>query len=553
MTSTRTVFETPQTAQYKFPTTPQVRATLGQAPNPRLVVGPAESIPNPSTPLPTTSQTNKKTSVQIPYTRVVADPRLLDENATVAFVYADRQNYNDFNVTSSDRIERLASIGSVNLEIDKNTKAASENEWKAASYWRPDGILLSTEDSSMDPDRSDYLPDEDRVSTSSAALVSIQGPTLVRNDFVTRPLINDVFYCGLAWRDDGTFEWFNFCSQHLDIKDERHFETINRKHGLNRPHGSLASIDPVPNTRTTIPDGFTRERMKRLCLAYKIGTVVDTNPAPGCVTLNVNVWPVMPSELGLRFDYNDDPADGPVTVTKISTLVTMNTVQDGVVAITRKFEKKIYSGFIGSKCGKIGMSVAALIAAPQQMKLVDCQNELESMIVEINDGVKASENNIATFLFGPSPPPENAMEVALDLVEEQSIGVWRSPIPSSIPRPYPKELPLDDQYISKSTDLKTGILRLVKPVHCALTLLNYYIKGVLLLHNEIVLVMKEFMAILTSFCLLFEIEADQDFKDRLYSLIEDDDWSTLSAKTYSGALARIIILSAALEDAFVKL
>ena len=100
-----TVFETPATANYRTP----LATALGAAPSPRLLVGPtpAGPIPGPATPLPSTTQQNKKSNVLIPYVRVVHRLDALDEQFTPVFVRTDAPEH------THARTPKLAQVGMV--------------------------------------------------------------------------------------------------------------------------------------------------------------------------------------------------------------------------------------------------------------------------------------------------------------------------------------------------------------------------------------------------------------------------------------------------------
>tara|TARA_B110001452_G_C15232234_1_gene426774 strand:+ start:137 stop:1825 length:1689 start_codon:yes stop_codon:yes gene_type:complete len=559
MTSIRTVFETPADAAYRFPSTPGLGAALGQAPDPRLVVGPDQPIPGPSTPLPTTSQSNKKSNVQIPYTRVTADPTPLDEPNTLVFTYSDREAYTRWGATQQDRMDRVSAVDGVNREIASDPRAGQTDtrDWLHATYWRPDGFLLSTEDRAMDPARRDYLPSEERVSDSSALLVAIQGPTLVRNDFVTRPLIGDVFYAGLAEADDGTFSWFLFSSQQLDIVDPAHVAAINRPREPRRP------IDVLPNTRRCRPSGFSRANMERLCLAYCLGRVVDVSPAPGCVTLDVHVWPVLPSQLGLRHDYNDErtPKDGPLTVLRKTVTLRYDAGGRAGWPEKRTYQVRTYVGFIGRRC-KHRFETAVALAAPARILAAQCLVELVAMVREVREGVRTQPpprtGDVIAYLEradsvpGGGGAPETVMAEATELDEDEARATWfhddhRN---DAVPSPgAPPAAALDDAaLLAVAPEVAVAVTVMIKLVHCAAVVFYEYLTNPMFADPQVIEALAELTAILNQYALHLELTMNDEIMARLHTLVTDADWATVSSRTLSAGLARVVLVAAALRE-----
>ena len=187
-TRAKRAFETPETAPYKRQVLPKLNAELGVPADPRRLAPPTDpSLPSGApTPMPTTSASNKKTNVQIPYTRVTRDAEALGIVGTPVFV---RANVGDPLTVSmpDERIDAVAGMETVNAELA--TKLEDENAW------RIDGVLLSTE-SEMDPVLQDM--GVRNTATTIAVLEAIQGPTQLRNLYSSRPLVGDYVYLGLV-------------------------------------------------------------------------------------------------------------------------------------------------------------------------------------------------------------------------------------------------------------------------------------------------------------------------------------------------------------------
>ena len=78
-TRPKRAFETPETAPYMRQVLPKLNAELGVPADPRRLAPPTDpSLPSGApTPMPTTSASNKKSNVQIPYSRVTRDAEAL--------------------------------------------------------------------------------------------------------------------------------------------------------------------------------------------------------------------------------------------------------------------------------------------------------------------------------------------------------------------------------------------------------------------------------------------------------------------------------------------
>ena len=281
-TRTKRAFETPETAPYKRQVLPRLNAELGVPANPRQLAPPTDpSLPSGMpTPIPTTSASNKKTNVQIPYTRVTRDAEALGAVGEPLFVRADVR---DPLVASmpDEKLDAVAGMEAVNAELA--TQLEDEDAWRVT------GILLSTE-SEMDPVIQDM--GVRNTNTTTTVLESVQGPTQLRNLYSARPLVGDWIYLGLVWGGDDKpgYRWVPFSSQHLDMdfvpeepRDPKLGFAGHRKHSLLRV-------------------GFGKELRQRLCRAVCLGRVIDSSPSPGMLTVNVSVREMTIDELGRRHD-----------------------------------------------------------------------------------------------------------------------------------------------------------------------------------------------------------------------------------------------------------
>ena len=297
-----TVFETPATANYRVP----LASALGAAPSPRLLVGPnpAGPIPGPATPLPNTTQQNKKSNVPIPYVRVVHRLDALDEQFTPVFVRTDAPEHTHARMHGhAPHVDRVAGLEAVNRELAAGVSPTA---------WRLDGILMNTEAEMDAPLGRAAIDDTDASLRHIALNVAVQGPCALRNDFCNLAQVGDTFYVGLADVPGEPPEWFCFAGSHLDAA-----------HLPNYPRHA-------DKKRRTRSHGFSRARLEHLNTVYKLGSVLDANlwPSRNGVQVNVDVRRLRPFQLGFRHD-----EDG------------VHLLGDGT---------PWYSGWIGSRVGALG-------------------------------------------------------------------------------------------------------------------------------------------------------------------------------------------------------
>ena len=279
---TKRAFETPETAPYKRQVLPKLNAELGVPADPRRLAPPTDpSLPSGApTPMPTTSASNKKSNVQIPYSRVTRNAEALGIVGTPVFV---RANIGDPLTVSmpDEKLDAVAGMEAVNAELA--TQIEDENAW------RIDGVLLSTE-SEMDPVLQDL--GVRNTSTTTAILESIQGPTQMRNLYSSRPLVGDFIYLGLVWGGAGSpgYAWKPFCSQHLDMEFVPEQPRAQQLGFAGHVKRKLLHVE------------FSKDDRQRLCRAVCLGRVIDSSPSPGMITVNVAIREMSIDELGRRHD-----------------------------------------------------------------------------------------------------------------------------------------------------------------------------------------------------------------------------------------------------------
>lgn len=517
------VYETPQTAPYRYPLAPQLNAAMGQAPNPRMVVGPVQALPEAPNPIPTTSKTIKKSNVQIPYTRVVADERLLDEPATIAFVFADRAQQHTHVVSGMDRVDRVVSLDTVNKEIQApDLSLPFEERVQIAIQYRPDGILLSTESRTFDPERHAFPDQYEQDVTTSSILIAIQGPALLRNDYVITPLHGEMLYVGLVYEKD-RFRWIRFCSQHLDIRD------VNARIALDTSRLAKVGRDSKPNTRTCKRDEFTLKTFEFLVEAYTIGKIMDTNPAPGCVTVNVQIHPVTINELGLKHDFDDS------TVNK--SVVSESAFDQADKNATRQIELQEYIGFIGS-----------LIPPPQPQPAIDVQSCLNNALKGMN-GLRQKMDKmgtVAAFL----QIPWVISDVPTPLGDEaDSHGVWRQPVASTVPSPTAIPTQSFEDAIEASAykdELRNAAYNLRIFVHCVIPLIRVFLIE-FPPNTTYKQALSEASLLFQSITTYLTFVMEDDVRNALLTRLQKDDWLEASADSSEGFLSRLFLVSYKLE------
>ena len=317
--SRKRAFETPDTAPYRTSVAPRLDAELGRPADPRRLAPPTESaLPGAPAIVPTTSQSNKNTNVSIPYARVARDPTNLGAVGTPVVV---RARYEGANIEANRhrsvpelRCDTVAGVDAVNREL-----ATREVD---NSSWRLDGILMSTEQE-MDPKFREQVENE-AFTTTTSVLVAIQGPTVLRNLYCSRPLVGDFVYLGLVYSLTGdpaelVPQWVPFSSQHLDMAFVPE-----------RPRAPQLGFAGIVNRKLEHVE-FTDTQIRLMCRAYCIGRVVDCAPSPGMITVNVQVRLMESDELGRRHDEAN-------TITR--------TYMEG----DEQKQKIYYTGRIGSEC-----------------------------------------------------------------------------------------------------------------------------------------------------------------------------------------------------------
>ena len=326
-------------------------AALSREVKPRMQVKPPTGdIPGPKKTIPTSSQSNKKTNNAIVYTRVVSDASLLSLHTGAAkssfqegfLVFVKGRSCDDYNAPNGPLVNSLESAHSilsnmehVNAEMMDDDKNAT---WRAGCSWRLDGVFKG----------ADLEIGNAPHNSNSAILVTLAGPTILKNIYVARPMHGDIVYIGLVVDlIEETSEWVPFSSQDLVSLSKGYEAPSLPRSGAQWQQaktfpfaGEKTQTHPIPpqyrlvggerKTECYHCHKFSSEDAKNLLLAYRIGRIVDANHAPGEIRVNVQISPVSTIELGLAYDPKDikteftmaDPLKGHKESTRLITFET---------------------------------------------------------------------------------------------------------------------------------------------------------------------------------------------------------------------------------------
>ena len=279
-------FATIGNSKYRTPFAPPTSLDGAEPANPK------QALPLPVTELlvpkvvPTTEASHRKSNAQIPYTRVVTDTRHLPDDGDVVFIRSPdgRKAAGKMRVSANDKTDMLAGLSSINEAI---AAAAPRDQIRLVESWTVDGILLNTE---REMDTESAHAEDEPLASSTAVLISLQGPTVLRNIFSDRPLVGDWCYVGMVTEIGQAPQLVPFSSQHLDMNFKPEPPVA--------PQLGFATTVTRKRERVT----FTAAQARGLCYAFCLGRVVDSSPSDGNVTVNVNVQRMSWQQIGIRHD-----------------------------------------------------------------------------------------------------------------------------------------------------------------------------------------------------------------------------------------------------------
>ena len=293
-------------------------AALSRQVNPRMQVKPPTGdIPGPKKTMPTSSQSNKKTNNSIVYTRVVSDASLLSlytgaakssfQEGFLVFVKGRSCDYG--NAPIGPLVNSPESAHSILSNMEHvNAEMRTENLWNAVCSWRLDGVFKGADLEIGNAPRN----------SNSAILVTLAGPTILKNIYVARPMHGDVVYIGLIVTKNGA-QWVPFSSQDLvslskgyeapsvprsgaQWQQAKTFPFAGEKTQTHPIPPQYRLVDGKPKTEPFHHYKFTMEDANAMIMAYRIGSIVDSNHAPGEIRVNVQISPMSTIQLGLAYD-----------------------------------------------------------------------------------------------------------------------------------------------------------------------------------------------------------------------------------------------------------
>jgi hypothetical protein len=164
------------------------------ATNPRLPVGPAASLPPGIRPIPTSSQTNKKTNAQIVYARTAVNTTAFGGlNKTIAegdVAFVERLTHPKRKLTQIEqgKIVRVYTMEQINAKF-ADTRVETNTGKEISDYFSVDGVVNNL----------DGLDTHNEFRDHAIANTAIQGPCRlgVSREEARRVQIGDVLYIGL--------------------------------------------------------------------------------------------------------------------------------------------------------------------------------------------------------------------------------------------------------------------------------------------------------------------------------------------------------------------
>jgi hypothetical protein len=162
--------------------------------NPRLPVAPAGALPTGPSPLPNTSQTNKKTNAQIVYARTAVNSTAFGGlNKTIAegdVAFVERLTHPKRKLTQVEqgKMIRVYTMEQINTKF-ANTRVPTDSGKEIADFFSVDGVVNNL----------DGLDTHNEFRDHAIANTAIQGPCrlAVSAEEAKRVQIGDVLYIGL--------------------------------------------------------------------------------------------------------------------------------------------------------------------------------------------------------------------------------------------------------------------------------------------------------------------------------------------------------------------
>lgn len=266
----------------------------------RLPVAPGGAVPSGLRPIPTTTQTNKKTNVQIPYMRRATDAQGVAgvwgpsvSEGSMALV--ERQIFVPYNRGSSLGVNSFVDVYSVE-QVNETIKQPRQEKFTYKTFpYRLDGVVNNVDG---DDDTHEFRD-------SAVVNVAIQGHCRLdhREKFRADQKLSQTsttIYLGLFATRIKSNEWVH----HLE-----RFSSSMITHKLIEFGDEMGGM---PGDGGEGNGGEGVEKTKRILLfAWVVGLVVDTSQSRGMLTIKVDVRPLQPIvDDDIRHEQNYVKIDG---------------------------------------------------------------------------------------------------------------------------------------------------------------------------------------------------------------------------------------------------
>lgn len=240
----------------------QKTAVVAPGNNPRLPVAPAGPLPTGPSPLPNTSQTNKKTNAQIVYARTAVNSTAFGGlNKTIAegdVAFVERLTHPKRKLTTEQgKIIRVYTMEQINAKF-ANTRVPTNTGKEIADFFSVDGVVNNLDGLDTHNEFRDY----------AIANTAIQGPCrlAVSAEEAKRVQIGDVLYIGLQATERDALEGEAEPTYKLELY--RFFSS------------------DVTRMKTGSPFEQQLDKTKR---AWAVGRIIDANQSHRMATINVCV------------------------------------------------------------------------------------------------------------------------------------------------------------------------------------------------------------------------------------------------------------------------
>ena len=239
----------------------QKTAVVAPGNNPRLPVAPAGALPTGPSPLPNTSQTNKKTNAQIVYARTAVNSTAFGGlNKTIAegdVAFVERLTHPKRKLTTEQgKIIRVYTMEQINAKF-ADTRVPTDTGKEITDFFSVDGVVNNLDGLDTHNEFRDY----------AIANTAIQGPCrlAVTAEEAKRVQIGDVLYIGLQVTE----------REPLDGEAE--------------PRYKLELYRFFSSDVTRMKPNTFMEKLDQTKRAWTVGRIIDSNQSHRMTTIHVGV------------------------------------------------------------------------------------------------------------------------------------------------------------------------------------------------------------------------------------------------------------------------